>query len=112
LDTLGDKWSLVVIRDMLAGKQRFSEFLASPEGIQRNILAERLKRLENAGLIGRRPYQDKPERFEYCLTARGADLLPILQAMARWAKRHVPGVWMPSEGFFARMPEEFYPPAG
>src|SRR5215813_7774949 len=49
LDTLGDKWSLVLLRDMFAGKRRFSEFLASPEGIKRNILTERLQRLERAG---------------------------------------------------------------
>src|SRR5262249_55164417 len=51
LDTLGDKWSLILLRDMFAGKRRFSEFLASPEGIKRNILTERLQRLERAGLI-------------------------------------------------------------
>jgi DNA-binding HxlR family transcriptional regulator len=111
LDTLGDKWSLVVIRDLVAGKRRFSEFLGSPEGIKRNILTERLKRLERAGLISRRPYQDNPTRFEYRLTARGADLLPVLQAMARWARRHIPGVWTPSERFLALTPEAIYPPA-
>jgi len=57
LDTIGDKWSLVVLRDMFIGKRKFSEFLASPEGIKRNILAERLKRLEAAGMIRRVRYQ-------------------------------------------------------
>lgn len=109
LDTLGDKWSLVVIRDLFAGKRRFSEFLASPEGIKRNILAERLKRLEAAGLIARRRYQERPERFEYGLTKAGADLLPVLQAIARWAKTHIAGVWTPSDAFFARRPEDHYP---
>lgn len=109
LDTLGDRWSLVVIRDMLGGKRKFSEFLASPEGIKRNILAERLKRLEGAGLVARRRYQENPERFEYSLTESGADLLPVLQAIARWAKRHIPGVWTPSEAFLARRAEEFHP---
>lgn len=110
LDTLGDKWSLVVIRDLFAGRRRFSEFLASPEGIKRNILAERLKRLEAAGLIARRRYQERPERFEYSLTRAGADLLPVLQAVARWAKAHIPGVWTPSDAFFARRPEDYPTP--
>jgi DNA-binding HxlR family transcriptional regulator len=111
LDTLGDRWSLVVLRDLFAGKRRFSEFVASPEGIKRNILSDRLRRLEVAGLIARRRYQMNPERFEYSLTSTGADLLPVLQAMARWAQRHIPGVWTPSQAFLSRQPEAFYPHA-
>lgn len=108
LDTLGDKWSLVIVRDLFAGKRKFSEFLESPEGIKRNILAERLKRLEAAGIVRRVRYQTRPDRFEYRLTKAGADLLPILQQVARWAKAHVAGVWTPSEAFFARRPEDYY----
>lgn len=108
LDTLGDKWSLIVVRDMFGGKRKFSEFLESPEGIKRNILAERLKRLEGAGIIRRVRYQERPDRFEYRLTKAGACLLPIIQAIARWAKDHVPGVWTPPTEFYSWRPEQFY----
>jgi len=107
LDTIGDKWSLVVLRDMFIGKRKFSEFLASPEGIKRNILAERLKRLEAAGMIRRVRYQARPDRFEYRLTSAGAHLLPVLQSIVRWAQAFVPGVWSPGDEFFAWRPERF-----
>lgn len=107
LDTVGDTWSLIILRDMFAGKRRFSEFLESPEGIKRNILTERLKRLERAGIILRMPYQQRPERFEYRLTRSGTELLPVLQAIARWAANNVEGVWTPSAEFFSWKPERF-----
>jgi DNA-binding HxlR family transcriptional regulator len=92
LDVLGDTWSLLVIRDLLFyDKHRFADFLASPEGISTNILAERLARLERSGLIERRRYQAHPPRDEYYLTARGHDLLPVLRELIKWGKAHVPG---------------------
>jgi DNA-binding HxlR family transcriptional regulator len=102
LDVLGDRWSLVVVRDMLVGKSRFGEFLASPEGIPTNILAGRLRRLETQGIVARRAYETRPMRYDYTLTAKGRGLLPVLQAMARWASGHVPGTWTPSEEFMRR----------
>jgi DNA-binding HxlR family transcriptional regulator len=82
-----------VIRDLLFyDKHRFAEFLASPEGISTNILAERLERLERCGLIERRQYLERPPREEYHLTTRGHDLLPVLRELIHWGKRHVPGV--------------------
>ena len=93
LDVLGDAWTLLVMRDLLFyDKHRFAEFLDSPEGISTNILAERLKRLEQRGLVERRRYQQRPPRDEYYLTARGHDLLPVLRELIRWGKQHVPGV--------------------
>jgi|SRR5579864_506742 len=93
LDLLGDRWTLLVIRDLLFfDKHRFAEFLASPEGISTNILAERLERLEQCGLVERRRYLERPMREEYTLTARGQDLRPVLRELIRWGKRHVPGV--------------------
>ena len=93
LDVLGDAWSLLVMRDLLFyDKHRFAEFLAGPEGISTNILAERLKRLERCGLIERRRYQARPPRDEYHLTIRGHDLLPVLRELIAWSQRHVPGV--------------------
>ncbi len=99
LDILGDKWTLVLVRDLVTGKRRYGEFLDSPEGIATNILATRLKLMTNAGLIERRPYQRNPLRHEYVLTARGNDLLPVLQAFCRWGNRHFPGSWIPPESF-------------
>ena len=92
LDVLGDRWTLLVMRDLLLyEKKRFADFLASPEGIATNILADRLERLEQYGLIERRRYQERPRRDEYEVTARGADLAPVLRELIRWGQHHVPG---------------------
>ena len=91
LDIVGDKWTLVVIRDLLTGKRRYGELLASPEGIPTNILAERLKRLEHEAVVQRELYQERPPRYSYHLTAKGQDLAPVLQAMIAWGGTHVPG---------------------
>jgi DNA-binding HxlR family transcriptional regulator len=92
LDIIGDKWTLLVIRDLLLGKRLYGEMMQSPEGIASNILANRLHRLEQAGLIVKRAYQSNPVRCEYHLTAKGRDLKPVLQAIVAWARKHVPGV--------------------
>lgn len=90
LDLLGDRWTLLVVRDLFRGLTRYGEFLAAPEGIPTNILAERLTRLEAAGLIKSAPYQQNPPRYAYTLTPKGEDLKPVLGALATWATRHVP----------------------
>ena len=93
LDVMGDTWTLLVIRDLLFyDKHRFADFLSSPEGISTNILAERLRRLEQCGLVEQRRYQEHPARDEYHLTLRGHDLLPVVRQLILWGKRHVPGV--------------------
>jgi DNA-binding HxlR family transcriptional regulator len=102
LDLFGDKWTLLVIRDLILGKTRYSEFAQSPEGIPTNILANRLKGLEQAGVVERKAYSEKPLRYEYELTQKGRDLTPILDAMADWAKDYVPGTkvfprWNPTK---------------
>ena len=91
LDLIGDRWSLLVIRDLFAGKTRFGEFVASPEHIPTNILAERLKRLEHAGLVASVAYSEHPPRFEYQLTERGRQLSPVLDALATWGLDQFPG---------------------
>ena len=91
LDTLGDKWTLLVIRDLVLGKRRYQEFLSSPERIASNILADRLAKLEAAGLVTRRSYQQKPTRYEYLLTKKGNGLRPVLEAIIVWGKKHYPG---------------------
>ena len=91
LDTLGDKWTLLVIRDLVLGKRRYQEFTSSPERIASNILADRLKKLETAGLVTRRPYQRSPARYEYLLTEKGEGLQPVLEAIIVWGEKHYPG---------------------
>jgi DNA-binding HxlR family transcriptional regulator len=91
LNVFGDKWTLLIIRDLTLGKSRYRELMSSPENIASNILSDRLKRLEAAGLVSRRAYQQKPVRYEYFLTEKGNDLKPILEAISRWVKKHYPG---------------------
>ncbi|OCQ96742.1 transcriptional regulator [Limnothrix sp. PR1529] len=91
LDLLGDRWTLLVIRDMLFfGKQRFEEFLESPEGISTNILASRLKSLEALGLITKQPYSNHTRRMNYQLTEAGESLRPVLRSIARWGLKQFP----------------------
>lgn len=91
LDLIGDKWSLLVIRDLFLGKRTYGEILSSPEGIPTNILADRLKRLEESGLIEATAYQERPVRYAYSLTARGKGLHRVLDAVVRWGKQYIPG---------------------
>ncbi len=91
LDRVGDKWSLLLVRDMLAGKSTYGQFLESPEGIPTNILADRLKRLEHLGIITRSVYQERPVRHAYALTAAGKQLGRVLRAMADWGLANIPG---------------------
>jgi DNA-binding HxlR family transcriptional regulator len=91
LDIIGDKWSLLVIRDLLHGKHTYGELLASPEGIPTNLLADRLKRLQEAGIIVRSAYQEHPVRYAYRLSEKGAELGEVLRALVRWGKKHIPG---------------------
>ncbi len=91
LDLVGDRWTLLMIRDLLGGKRRYSEFLASPERITTNILAERLRRLERAGLVRTVAYQQHPPRHEYHLTDSGRALVPALRALAHWGADNIVG---------------------
>lgn len=95
LDVLGDRWSLLVVRDLLRGKHRFGEFTASAEGIPTNILAERLRRLKTKGIIRSRRYTGAPPRVEYHLTAKGEALRPIVRAMVDWGVQHAGGAVPP-----------------
>ena len=104
LDFVGDRWTLVIVRDMLTGKKRFSEFLASPEHITTNILTNRLATMEKNGLVEKAPYQERPIRYEYHLTIKGMGLLPVLQEMCRWGNRYLPETWTPPESFMKQKP--------
>ena len=91
LDLAGDKWTLLVVRDLLRGRNTYGALADSPEGIPTNILADRLRRMEESGLIKAVPYQQRPVRYAYSLTAKGRGLSDVLRAVARWGHRHIPG---------------------
>lgn len=102
LEIVGDRWSLVILRDMVNGKARYTDFLSSPEAITTNVLADRLMKLEAQGIITSEPYQRRPKRFAYALTAKGWALLPVLQEICKWGNAHLPGTWVPPESFMRR----------
>jgi len=91
LDLVGDKWSLLVVRDLLRGNDTYGALQNSPEGIPTNILADRLKRMEEAGLIAKSAYQEHPVRYAYELTKKGRALSDVLLALVRWGTKHIPG---------------------
>jgi len=106
LDLVGDKWTLLVIRDMLFfGKRLYKEFADSSEGIPTNILADRLRRMEQADLLTKEAYQKKPVRYAYRLTAKGWDVLPILKAIKDWAFKYCSGMSPPSPEMLAEIRE-------
>ncbi len=109
LDLFGDKWTLVVLRTIFAGRHRYGDLLEMTEGIATNVLADRLAKLEQFGMIERRTYGAHPNRYEYRLTQRGADALPILQALAVWSGKHVPDRWQQPAWFSGGVPGDFYP---
>lgn len=96
LDVVGDKWSLLIVRDIgVYGYHRNKDFQNRREGIPTNILASRLKSLHESGLLRKELYQSNPPRYEYHLTEAGEDLLPVVREMARWSVANVAGIRMP-----------------
>jgi DNA-binding HxlR family transcriptional regulator len=91
LDVLGDRWSLLIVRDLVRGKRRYAEFLEAKEGIPTNILADRLKRLVASGIAAASRYSTHPPRVEYTLTPKGEELRPIIRALAIWGMKHAGG---------------------
>jgi DNA-binding HxlR family transcriptional regulator len=91
LDLLGDRWTLLIIRDLYSGKSRYRDLLSSPEKIATNILASRLESLTTAGLITTKPSPVRANTAEYHLTAKGRSLLPILQSLRDWGLANIRG---------------------
>ena len=89
LEVVGERWSLLIVRDILLGLRRFDELQANL-GIARNVLQTRLERLLENGVLERRRYQERPERFEYLLTEKGLDLWPAIVALMNWGDRYAP----------------------
>ena len=91
LDIFGDRWSLLIVRDVLfKGRRTYQEFLDAGEGIATNVLADRLKKLQRAGILTKKRSKEDARTFEYELTPRGLDLLPVLLEMLRWSAIHDP----------------------
>ena len=87
LEVVGERWSLLIIREVFLGVRRFDEMQADL-GIARNVLDTRLKRLVEAGVLERHRYQERPARCEYRLTDKGLDLWPTMVALMQWGDRH------------------------
>ncbi len=98
LDLIGDKWSLLIIRDLVFDKKRFyKEFRQSKEKIATNILSDRLKKLENAGFIESKVYEKLRTQKEYSLTEKGKDLIPILVEVILWSAKYEDGLAVSDE---------------
>ena len=90
VSVIGDRWTLLILRDCFLRVRRFDEF-ERRLGITRHLLADRLKKLVAAGVLARRRYQERPRRYEYRLTPKGLDLHPVLLAIAHWGDHHMAG---------------------
>jgi DNA-binding HxlR family transcriptional regulator len=88
LSVIGEKWSLLVIREIFLGCRRFNDIAANTGG-PRDVLTARLRRLEELGVIERREYSERPPRYEYFLTQAGKDLGPVITALKEWGSVHV-----------------------
>ena len=110
LDLLGDRWTLLVIRDLiLMGKHEYHEFVKGPEGIATNILSDRLKRLVQGGLVASCPHPRHKTKKLYYLTTAGKELLPVLMELILWSGTHRPPPTMPKARFdyVKRNPKKF-----
>ena len=89
LEVIGERWSLLIVRAVMHGNRRFGEIQESL-GIARNVLANRLDRLIEEGILEKRQYQERPPRYEYFLTEKGIDLWPVLVSLIKWGDKHEP----------------------
>ena len=89
LDIVGERWAILILRDLfLLGPRKFQDFESSLAGISPNTLSARLKRLEEAGIINRRFYEEHPPRAEYLLTPKGRELGPVMKRLRAWGEKH------------------------
>jgi len=88
LELLGERWTLLVVRDLFPGPKKFADLATTLTGVTPAVLSHRLKVLEDHGIVSRRLYSEHPPRAEYTLTAQGAELRPVVRALAIWGARH------------------------
>jgi DNA-binding HxlR family transcriptional regulator len=93
LEFLGERWTLLIVRDLLTGPRRFQDFSGSLVGVTPAVLSHRLKVLEKHGIVARRLYSEHPPRAEYALTDRGMELRPVVRALGIWGARHLGASW-------------------
>ncbi|MFF5515751.1 winged helix-turn-helix transcriptional regulator [Streptomyces coeruleorubidus] len=91
LDVVGDRWTLLIVRELLAGPRRYTDLHADLPGVSTDVLASRLKDMERDGLATRRRLPPPGAAFVYELTARGCELLPVLQALGEWGQAELGG---------------------
>jgi DNA-binding HxlR family transcriptional regulator len=89
MSVIGDRWTLLIVRDCFLGKSRFDQFQASL-GMTRHVLASRLKQLVEAGVLEKKAYSQRPPRYDYTLTEKGRDFAPALVGLKDWGKKHMP----------------------
>jgi DNA-binding HxlR family transcriptional regulator len=90
LNVVGDRWTILVLRELGWGRKRYTQLMDALEGISTNLLADRLKKLEDAGMVSQVPYSQHPPRFEYRLTDKGRAFIPVLRALRDYGE-----VWEP-----------------
>ena len=89
LDVIGERWTILILRELVRfGPRKFQDFAHSLGGISPNTLSARLRRLEEAGIVERRFYEQHPPRAEYVMTEKGKDLRPVLRALLDWGQHH------------------------
>jgi DNA-binding HxlR family transcriptional regulator len=93
LEFLGERWTLLIVRDLLMGPRRFQDFSGSLSGVAPAVLSHRLKVLEKHCIVSRRLYSEHPPRAEYELTERGLELRPVVRALGIWGARHLGASW-------------------
>ena len=93
LEFLGERWTLLLVRDLLIAPRRFQDFSASLSGVAPAVLSHRLKVLEKHGIVSRRLYSEHPPRAEYALTEKGLELRPVVRALGIWGARHLGASW-------------------
>jgi DNA-binding HxlR family transcriptional regulator len=89
LELIGERWTMLIIREVLYGRRKFAQ-MQKVLGVARNVLASRLQRLTDEGILERRIYSERPERYEYFLTQKGLDLWPVIVALMHWGDTHMP----------------------
>ena len=89
LEFLGERWTLLIVRDLLRGPKKFADFQASLSGVAPGVLSHRLKVLEENGIVERRIYSEHPPRAEYTITERGLALRPVVRALAIFGAKHL-----------------------
>ncbi len=85
---IGDRWTLLIVRDCFMGVSRFDDFQKSL-GVTRHVLAQRLKRLVAVGILEKRAYQTRPPRYDYVLSEQGKELSPVLETLRQWGREHI-----------------------